>query len=76
MITITDEEFLAASPQEQIEYAAGVAPGMPDEIDDEGLAAMLDLHGKIRLLDPAQREAFMYGLAWETMQRDDREPGT
>jgi hypothetical protein len=75
MNMITDEEFLAASPQEQIEYAAGIARGMPDEITDEGMAAMTDLHGKIRQLDPQQRQAFMAGLAWETKQSADRELG-
>ena len=75
MTTITDEEFLEMAPQEQIEYAAGIAPEMPEEITDEGLAAMTDLHGKIRQLEPQQRREFMAGLAWETKQRD-REPGT
>ena len=75
MTSMTDQEFLAATPQEQIEYAAGIGRADPDNMPAAELAAWVDLHGKVRQLDPDERKAFLAGLAWETKQQD-RERGS
>jgi hypothetical protein len=70
MTAMTDQEFTGLPPDKQIEYAAEAGRVFGEDMTEEQLATVVDLHGKVSKLGPAEREAFISGLAWDTLQRD------